>query len=75
MLIPLSADITTTSTYRGGNVILALIGLVFAVIATLDHPVDDFSIPWALPCAVAFFIASWIFDPIVTGFVPRARRG
>lgn len=55
--------------------VLALIGLVFGVIATLDHAVDDWSVPWALPAAVTFLIASWLFDPIMGGFVPRNRRG
>lgn len=43
-----------------------LASLVAGVIATIDHPVDDFSLPWMFPLALTLYIASTLWDRAVT---------
>jgi hypothetical protein len=54
--------------------LFALIAVIFGAIATLDHVIDDWSIPWALALAITFIAASLLADPISGRYFPN-RRG
>jgi hypothetical protein len=54
--------------------LFALLAVIFGAIATLDHIIDDWSIPWALALAITFIAASLLLDPIINAIQPR-RRG
>lgn len=57
--------------------LFALLAVFFGALATLDHVIDDWSIPWALALAVTFIAASLLFDPVIASlqFRRNDRRG